>query len=171
MWGFFSFVLRCVICVGGVDGSTATDIIDYTAADGTAVALTLVDEGAAAAGQADIAADGTVTFDAADTTIAQQIVAVEAAMTTATAVAGETAIWTNTGDATNSYIFISDGVAGKGAGDLLIHIIGDTAIALTLSDGNITAIARYVYEFNLSSPVVNLPMAVEFAAIDTILTV
>jgi len=62
-------------------------------------------------------------------------------MTTATAVAGEAAIWTNTGDAANSYIFISDGVAGVGETDLLIHILGDTAGALTLSDGNITAIA------------------------------
>jgi hypothetical protein len=123
------------------DFTSGTDIIDYTAADGTAVALTLVAEGTPGVGQAAIAADGTVTFDAADDTLTEQIIAVEAGMTAATAVAGETAIFADPASAANSYIFVSDGTAGVDANDLLIHIVGDAAGAITLAGGNITDIA------------------------------
>jgi hypothetical protein len=117
--------------------TTAEDIIDYGA-----TLLTLVAEGsAAAAGQAAIAANGTVTFNAADTTIAQQIAAVEAGMTAATAVAGETAVFAVAGVAADSFIFISDGVAGVGENDVLIRIVGDAAGALTITGGDITAMA------------------------------
>jgi Ca2+-binding RTX toxin-like protein len=123
------------------DFTSGTDIIDYTAADGTAVALTLVAEGTKGAGQAAIAADGTATFNGADDTLAKQIIAVEAGMTAGTAVAGETAIFADPAKAANSYIFVSDGTAGVDANDLLIHIVGDQAGAITLADGNITVIA------------------------------
>jgi hypothetical protein len=117
--------------------ATTSDIIDVTG-----VTLSLVAEGVATgAGQAAIAADGTVTFHADDDTFAEQIIAVEAGMTAATAVAGETAIFADAADAANSYIFISDGVAGVGANDILIQIVGDAAGALTIASGNITAIA------------------------------
>ena len=62
-------------------------------------------------------------------------------MTAATAVAGETAIFDDVGTAGNSYIFISDGVAGVGANDILISIVGDLEGAITLTGGDITAIA------------------------------
>jgi Ca2+-binding RTX toxin-like protein len=117
--------------------TTAEDIIDY----GDTL-LTLVAEGsAAAAGQAQIAATGLVTFNAADTTIAQQIAAVEAGMTAATAVAGETAVFAVAGTPADSFIFISDGVAGVGENDVLIRIVGDAAGALTITGGDITAMA------------------------------
>jgi Ca2+-binding RTX toxin-like protein len=122
--------------------TSAADIIDYTAANGTAVALTLVAEGAStSATQAAIGSTGLVTFHSDDDTLTEQIAAVEAGMTAATAVAGETAIFADVADNANSYIFISDGTAGLGAGDVLIHIIGDAAGALTLAGGNITEIA------------------------------
>ena len=101
----------------------------------------MVAEGTIGVGQADIAADGTVTFNAADDTIAEQIIAVEAAMTALTAVAGETAIWADPSSAANAYIFVSDGTAGVGANDLLLLIEGDAAGAITLTGGDITAIA------------------------------
>ena len=117
------------------DYTTGTDLIDVTA-----VTLTLVAEGTLGAGQAAISAAGVASFNAADNTDALRIVATEAGMTAATAAAGETAIFQST-NAANSFIFISDGVANVGANDILIHILGDAAGNLTLTGGDISAIA------------------------------
>ena len=111
------------------------NLIDYTDAG-----ITLVAEGSAdVAGTAAISGTGLATFNAADSTLAQQIAAVEKAMTTDTAVAGEAAVWAVGSD---SYIFISDGVAGVGANDILIKVTGVAATTgLTLLSGDISAIA------------------------------
>jgi hypothetical protein len=60
-------------------------------------------------------------------------------MTTATAVAGESGVWS---DGTNSYTFISDGVAGVGANDVLIQLVGVNVVTgLTVAGGDITGAA------------------------------
>lgn len=101
--------------------------------------LTLVAEGSGAAGQAVISATGRATFNIADSTLALRLVAVEAAMTAATAVANETAVFNFGAD---SYVFISDGTAGVGATDVLIKITGiTTATGLTVVGGDIVTIA------------------------------
>jgi Ca2+-binding RTX toxin-like protein len=117
------------------DYTTAVDIIAQTG-----VTLSLVNEGGVgAAGTAAISATGLVTFNAADDTLAEQIVAVESGMTTATAAAGESGVWS---DGTNSYIFISDGVAGVGANDVLIQLVGVNVVTgLTVAAGDITGAA------------------------------
>ncbi len=116
------------------DYATTVDIIKGPGA------LTLVAEGsAAAAGQAAISATGLATFNAADTTLAQRLTAVEAGMTAATAVANEAAIFAVGAD---SYVFISDGTAGVGATDVLIKLTGIVAATgLVLTAGDITAAA------------------------------
>ena len=60
-------------------------------------------------------------------------------MTAATAVAGEAAVFVVGSD---SYIFVSDGVAGLGANDQLIKLTGIVAATgITLTAGDITAVA------------------------------
>ena len=116
------------------DYATGTDKIDFTAG-----ALTLVAEGTIGVAQAAISATGLASFNAADDTLAERIIAVEAAMTAATAVARETAVFVF---GTDSYIFVSDGTAGLGANDVLIKLTGiAAATGITLTAGDITAVA------------------------------
>jgi hypothetical protein len=113
---------------------TGSDVIDGPGA------LTLVAEGTLGAAQAAISATGLASFNVADNTLALRIVAVEAGMTAATAVANETAVFNFGGDA---YVFISDGTAGVGANDVLIKLTGiSVSTGMTVSGGgDITAIA------------------------------
>jgi len=117
------------------DFNTASDIVDY------AVAMTIVTNGAAAAaGVAAISAAGVATFHGNDNTLALRIIAVEGGIQTGTAAAGQAAIFQFGADA---YVFISDGVDGVGANDVLIKLTGvDTTAAaydtITLSSGDFT---------------------------------
>lgn len=89
---------------------------------------------AAAAGTANVSAGGLATFDAADDTLAEKVTAVAAAIELQTATTdGEAAFFEHAGD---TYVFISDGVAGVGAGDGLIKLTGVTGLTtLTIGDG------------------------------------
>lgn len=128
---------------GGAPSATVFDTIK----DFTAVASNIIDAGAASivtnatatAGVAAISAAGVATFNAADTTLAQHIIAVEAAINAGgVAAAGQAAMWQEGADA---FLFISDGVDGVGANDLLIKLVGlDTTNAAfdTLTDGGTT---------------------------------
>jgi S-layer protein len=117
--------------------TTAVDFIDYGA-----TAITLVAEGVLAPGQATISATGLATFNAADNTTALQLIAVEAAMTAATAVAGEAAVFVSADTPANSILFISDGVAGLTANDVAVEIVGIAAAAgLTVVGGDIATLA------------------------------
>lgn len=116
------------------DYVTASDVLNFR------LALTLVAEGTSSATQGVVSATGLVTFHA-DTaaTVAARLAATEAAMTAATAAAGETAVFVVS---TDSYVFVSDGVAGLGANDQLIKLTGiAAATGITLAAGNITAVA------------------------------
>ena len=81
--------------------------------------------GNAAAGTAVISANGLASFDAADNTLAEQITAVAAAIELTTgATAGEAAVWVN---GANTYLFISDGVAGVTGNDIVVELTGIAA--------------------------------------------
>ena len=105
------------------------DVIDH------ASAITFVAGGSGAAGQAIISARGIASFNAADTTLAQRITAVEAAISATgapTTTAGEAAIFEFGGD---SYVFVSDNAAGVGANDVLVRLTGVTGLTTSTLDG------------------------------------
>ena len=114
------------------------DLIDYTAN------LTKGGSSAAATGsQASInATTGVATFAAGSgTTLADALGDITARMTAAVDTAGEFAFFkvNNTGD---EYLFISNGVAGAGAGDELIQLTGLTSVnTINLTAGNLTIIS------------------------------
>lgn len=115
------------------DYATGTDILN---GPGT---LALVAEGTQGVAQAIISATGLATFDVADDTLAERIVATEAAMSAGTDVANETAVFSFGAD---SYVFIADGTAGVGATDVLIKITGVVvATGLAVTGGDVTSIA------------------------------
>ena len=108
---------------------SASDIIDWDAT------LVLDASGViSAAGKASIAANGTVTFNAADDTLTEQIIAVEASLADASSnnVDGTICNWTNGG---NTYVYISDGTDGVSVNDQLIKLVGATAGAITITGG------------------------------------
>lgn len=100
----------------------------------------------AAAGQASISSTGVATFHANDDTLAEQLAAVEAAISaigSGTPTAGGVAIWQN-GDDGDAYLFISDATAGLTATDVLIKLTGvylNPDDGLTITAGDITGIA------------------------------
>ena len=103
------------------DFARSSDIINATAAS-------IITNATAASGVAAISAAGIATFNAADTTFAQHITAVEAGINAGgAAAAGQAAVWQESADA---YLFISDGVDGVGANDILIKLTGITATTL-----------------------------------------
>lgn len=120
-------------------GNNADSIADF-AAGSDILALTggaswsIVAGGSGNAGVATIGAEGVVTsFNAADDTLAERITAVEAAIQTGAAAAGQYAVFEF---GTDSYVFVSEGTDGVGAGDMLIQLTGvvgltDSTIATT----------------------------------------
>jgi S-layer protein len=132
-----------VIAPTGVTPSATNfqTITDFNKAAGTsfdtiaASALILGTQTAAAAvGVATITA-GVATFNAADTTFAQHLAAVAAALQTT---AGATAIWQEGAD---SYLYIADNTLAVAATDTLVKLVGVTAGALTVAGNAITAVA------------------------------
>jgi len=126
----------------GLPSSTVWDTItDFTKTAGasfdtiSATNLILgVQTAAAAANIATITA-GVATFNAADTTLQQHIVAVAAAQQ---AIAGATTVWQ---EGTDTFVYISDGIIAIAATDVLIKLVGVTAGALTIAGNAITAMA------------------------------
>jgi len=91
---------------------------------------------AAGAGVATVAGSGLLSFNGADTTFAQHLVAAEAALSGGAA--NRAVVWQEGG---NAYVFVTDGAAGVGANDVLIQLTGVTlAGGFTFAGGNITAI-------------------------------
>lgn len=103
-------------------GSEAGNEIDWTGGSITVNSSAVL----AAAGKAGLAGAGAgagakATFNAADDTLAEQIIAIEAALNDTTNTAGEAAHWMF---GTDTYVYITDGVAGVSANDLLIKLTG-----------------------------------------------
>ena len=114
----------------------ATDVVNYTEAE-----MTIVTGGSvASAGVGLTAGTGVTTFNAADDTLAEKIIATEAAIQTGTAAQGQVAAFMH---GTDAYVFISDGVDGVDINDSMLKLTGVdlTATAtdtLTLSGGDFT---------------------------------
>lgn len=112
----------------GLPSATVFDsITDFAAVAANVISvgaqLVLGSASTAASGMAGLgAANGVAaTFNAADTTFAQKLAAVENALSANTNTAWETAIFVDSG---NTYVFVADGVVGIGANDLLIKLVG-----------------------------------------------
>lgn len=121
--------------LGISDYLSGTDIIDLDT-----VNITIVAEGSiASAGMASISSSGLASFNGGDNNNYKKLVAVENAMTAGTADMGETAFWS---DGSDTYVFISDGVALLTSNDHLIKLIGlVNPTVMTISGGDITAIS------------------------------
>jgi len=112
------------------DFATSSDIINWGAN------LSVVQNGAAIGGNAAINAEGVASFAATDDTLAEQVTAVEAAIAATGNANGATAFWENGG---NTYVFISEGTNGVGAGDALIELTGVTGLSdSTIATTNLT---------------------------------
>jgi Ca2+-binding RTX toxin-like protein len=116
-----------VFAVGdsGLPSATNFDTITDYAYNSDVISLgayTIVTYTSASAGIASISSSGIATFQTADVTLAQRIAATEAAINAGgTATAGQTAVFQYLNDA---YVFVSDGVDGVGANDVLIKLTG-----------------------------------------------
>jgi Ca2+-binding RTX toxin-like protein len=111
------------------------DLIDYT------VALTRGGSAAAAtATEASISTTtGIATFAAGSgTTLADAVADIATRFTSATNAAGEMALF-KVGGAGDYYLYVSDGVAGAGANDVVIDLVGVTTLtSIDLTGGNLT---------------------------------
>jgi len=121
------------VFAAGASGTPSDTNFD-TITDFTTVAANVISRGAqlvlgssatVGAGSAGIGnANGVAaTFNAADDTLAERIIAVEAALSGNTNTNHEVAIFVDSG---NTYVFIADGIAGIGANDVLIKLTGVT---------------------------------------------
>ena len=92
-------------------------------------------------GTAQISTTGVATFNVADNTLAERIIATENGINAnGMAAAGQVAMFQFGADA---YVFVSDGINGVGANDVLVELTGvNTALAaydtITLAGGNFT---------------------------------
>jgi Ca2+-binding RTX toxin-like protein len=99
------------------DFGSNSDIIRFSSP------LSVTAGGTIAAGTASISASGIATFNIADNTLSERLIAVASAIdqTTSASVAGETAVFQFGSDA---YVFISDATNGLSATDVLIKLTG-----------------------------------------------
>jgi hypothetical protein len=117
-----------------------TDIV-MTGATGAGIirgaqTFTVEQSATASTGVAAINAEGIATFNSADDTLAERIIAVEAGITAGTESAGDFAIFELDG---NSFVFIHDGTAGLAATDVLIRLTGVTGLSdSTISTTDLT---------------------------------
>jgi len=111
------------------------NLIDYTSNLSLGGSVATASATAAAIDQT----TGIATFaSGSGTTIADALADIATSFTAATDTAGELALFrvNNTG---NFYLFISDGAAGVGSNDVVVQLVGVTAIAgIDLSSGNLT---------------------------------
>lgn len=125
---------------GGTPSSSVFETItDFAKASDVirgAQTFTVEQSATASTGVAAINAEGIATFNSADDTLAERIVAVEAGITAGTESAGDFAIFELDG---NSYVFIHDGTAGLAATDVLIKLTGVTSLSdSTISTTDLT---------------------------------
>ncbi len=115
---------------------TITDFAKATDVIRGAQTFTVEQSATASTGVAAINAEGIATFNSADDTLAERIVAVEAGITAGTESAGDFAIFELDG---NSYVFIHDGTAGLASTDVLIKLTGVTSLSdSTISTTDLT---------------------------------
>ena len=115
------------------DFEADSDILDDTAA-ALSIASGTTNFGAATAS---INSEGFCTFNAADDTLAERIIAAEDGIAeNGVAAAGQFALFEHGG---HTYLFVSDGTDTLGAGDLLFQLNGVTGLTdTTIAGGNVT---------------------------------
>jgi Ca2+-binding RTX toxin-like protein len=116
------------------DYVSSSDVIGYTG--GITKFATAVTSASGTAGVT--ATTGVISFDAADSTASSRLIAVASAL--GTAGAGNALIYSV---GTDSLVYITDGVLGVGANDVLVKLVGITGTSaneLVLSSGNITGL-------------------------------
>ncbi len=115
---------------------SSSDLISVTTQAGADVTLAAASTTAASAGNyGAVSATGLYTLDAThDTTLALTVDGVAANITAGAggSVAGESVLFAFNGQA---YIYVSDGVAGYGTGDLIITLVGKTTATTGLTFG------------------------------------
>lgn len=116
------------------DFAKASDIIDFGA---QALSLSTDASSTASVGVAAINAEGIATFNAADDTLAEMIVAVNAGLAAGTEATGQVAIFTNGSD---SYLYVYDNTADTvDTADVLIKLTGVTGLTdSTIAGGDLT---------------------------------
>lgn len=115
------------------DFNIAVDVLNFLAADETALTETIVTNTTAVVGTAAINAEGIASFASADDTLAERVTAVEAAIATGTATEGQMAVFEYAG---STYVFVSNGGDGVEAGDVLVKLTGVTGVTTTTFDDN-----------------------------------
>ena len=124
------------------DFGSLTDVINFT----PAVTINATSVTVPVSGTAAISTLGLATFQTDDDTLAERIVATEKAIQSGTQVSGESALFTF---GTDSYVFVSDTVAGVGANDVLVKLQGVAGGAIIKdASGDISSVKTYtVSEF------------------------
>lgn len=146
-----------VLAADGFDTITdfkAGDVIDFGATN----LFTERNALTATTSAAKISQTGKATFHANTTSLADKITAVEGgielgATTPGASMAGEAALFEHGSD---SYLFISDSIAGVGANDVLVKLSGITSAAgtakgIVVASGDITSLTGYAADYNTSN--------------------
>jgi hypothetical protein len=131
----------------GVTASNAADITgfdtitDFSATDSILFAASTIEAGGAttAAATALIATSGVATFNAADDTLAEKIIAVNTTINAGTESAGDGAVFQH---GTDAYLFIHDGAAVLTAADTLIKLTGIDLTATATDTLDVTTTAN-----------------------------
>ena len=110
------------------DFNIAVDVLNFIAIDESALTESIVTNATAVVGTAAINAEGIASFATADDTLAERIIAVEAAIATGTAAEGQMAVFEYAG---STYVFVSNGGDGVEAGDALVKLTGVTGVSTT----------------------------------------
>ena len=144
----FQFANFTALTTGDATAAAFETITDFASGDKIDLASDTIklianptSGGVAAGADAVISATGLATFNAATTTLANKITAVEAGINAGgTAAAGQSAVFVHDGA---TYLFVSDGTDNVANTDLLVKLVGVTATTgITLDgSGDIIAIA------------------------------
>ncbi|MCJ7602506.1 MAG: DUF4214 domain-containing protein [Desulfobulbaceae bacterium] len=136
----FNFVAGGLI--GAVSSTNFETITDYaTSSDiinDTGGALVIISGSTAASGTAAISAGALATFNAADSTLALRVIAVEAGINASGGNAARQFAFFESGS--DSYVFVSDGTDGLDANDYLVKLTGVTGLTtadITTSAGDL----------------------------------
>jgi hypothetical protein len=116
------------------DFAKSTDMLDFLAANDSALSETIVQNSSTTTGTAAINAEGIASFASADDTLAERITAAEAGIAAGgTATAGQFAVFEFSG---STYVFVSNGSDGVEAGDVVVKLVGVTGISDTTIDSS-----------------------------------
>jgi hypothetical protein len=112
------------------DFTKSGDVLRFLDSSDAALTPTIATDSTATAANAAVDAEGIASFASADDTLAERLIAVEAAMG---GTAGQMAVFEHGG---NTYVFVADGTAGVDAGDAIVKLVGVTGVTGTTIDSS-----------------------------------